>query len=148
MCFITRSLIKETAKQDIIVYKVLRPVDDTTARATVFEEFEYIKGQINPKINICPKPFVYGYSLKIDEAYHAYRHIPDLKKYSFYYDVYRIIIPKGTIYYKSDIDDEIASETNIMSERISYNHKFKGLTFSERCYVLKSKIISFFNKSR
>ena len=146
MCLISRCLIKETAKQDMIVYKVLRSIDDTTARATVFEGFEYVKGRTNPRVNISPQRLVTREGLIIDEAYHAYRHIPDLKKYSSYNDVYRIIIPKGTIYYKSDIEDEIASETNIMNERISYNHKFKGLTFSERCYVLKSKIISLFSK--
>lgn len=148
MCLITRCLIKETAKQDMIVYKVLRPIDDTTARATVFEEFEYVKGQTNPIVNIFPQPLVTREGLIIDEAYHAYIHIPDLKKHSSYTEAYRMIIPKGIIYYKSDIDDEIAAENIIMSERISYNHKFKGLTFLERCYVLKSKIISFFSKSR
>jgi len=146
MCLVSNDLTKEIAKQDMIVYKVLRPIDDTTARATVFEGFEYVKGRTNPRVNISPQPLIRYNCLKIDEAYHAYRHIPDLKKHSSYNDVYRMIIPKGTVYYTSDINDDIASETNIMSERVSYNHKFKGLTFSERCYVLKSKIKSFFNK--
>lgn len=141
MCWLSSNLVKKVAKHDLIVYKALQPIDDTSARACVFDKFVYHKDKLNDEVEISPRLIRF---YEINEGYHSYAAIPDFNRLKWSLEVYRMIIPKGTVYYKSDIYDEIVSGNLIMSERISFEHKLKHLTLSEKIPFILGKIKKFF----
>lgn len=131
MCWISNDAVKEILKEDEVTYKILRPISDTEARATVFSEHIYHKGTSNPYVKINPEFSTMYRAWMVDEGYHSYTKIPDMNNIDAYHAIYRMIIPKGTVVYRSNMRNEIVSSNIIMQELIAYNGKFVNIRFTE-----------------
>lgn len=117
MCWVSKELNKRVAKEDKIVYKRLIPVGFTKAASPVYVH-TYIKNKVCERVNIKQETTDAEGVVKIEEGYHSY----NSKQFRLilHCECYEMVIPKGTIYYQSDLYDEIVSETLIMKRRLSY----------------------------
>ena len=131
MCWISNDAVKEILKEDEVTYKILRPISDTEARAAVFDAYIYQKDTSNPRVEINPEFSIVHSGWIIEEGYHSYTKIPNMDNMSSYNAIYRMIIPKGTVVYRSDIRNEIVSSNIIMQELIAYKGKFVNIRFIE-----------------
>lgn len=118
MCWTSREFNAKVSDGKI-VYKILKPSFlGIFARANVIRKFKYRRNKVNPKVNILPEKTVGDYYY-VYKGYHSYNFRPHVKALCIHEDVYRMEIPKGTIYY--EYDDYIVSESIIMRERVTYN---------------------------
>ena len=141
MCWISDEVKKEIAPRDIITYKVLCPIDDKTARAPIYRTYMYTRGKHNPYVTITPEyDEVFGTYIA-NEGYHSYTEIPDISDLNYGESIYKMIIPKGTVYYKSNKYKVIISSNIIMQCRILFNGKFKNFTLFERLKYFWNKKI-------
>lgn len=111
MCFISKNLNKKVVKKDFIVYKELEPISEERAMSPIFD-YIYKENELNPKVSLLPYHIDETYH--IDSGYHSYTRVPKLSSRPSRSKVYTMLIPKGTVYYVSDMYAEIVSETIIM----------------------------------
>ena len=145
MCWLSNKLKKCVAPANFITYKVMKPVEDGVARASVFDRYIYRQGKPNPTVSINPYYEERYGGYVIEEGYHSFTEIPSLDSISSYSAIYRVMVPKGAIYYKSDIRKEIVSTDLIMCERISYGNTLKNVTLSERLHYLWTQFKTLFS---
>lgn len=146
MCWVSMNYTKKVASEDKVVYKELTPVSFRKASSPVYREFTYTVGVLNKRVPICvldaKGPSLIKYNYRVDEGYHSYMS-PNDTKLSTLTSLYKMIIPKGTIYYESDLYPEIVSENLIMVERITY-FEGKPLPFFIKVGNLFAKLLSSF----
>lgn len=109
MCFYTNKAIALKAKKDIVCYKVMYMSAVKNKVLTIYQIFAYTLNKINPVITLVLIPLRWGNSniRIINEGYHSYIDIHSAKTYANMPDsiiryIFKCIIPKGSIYYKSD----------------------------------------------
>lgn len=125
MCWQSKKL-EARVSNGISVYKIMRPGTlGISAVPPFYYEFSYRRNKINPKVDIIPITSANLELHKITNGYHSYLNAPDIEGENHRYDLYRMEIPKGTIYYVDDENYTVVSENMIMRERLSYNHKMK-----------------------
>lgn len=118
MCWISKEPNMRVAREDKIVYKRLIPISSTKAASPVYVDHTYIKNKVCTTVNIKWETVEAEGVVKIEEGYHSYNTQSKLASYCEYYEM---VIPKGTIYYQSDLYEEIVSEKLIMKRRLTYH---------------------------
>jgi hypothetical protein len=103
----------KVAQEDIISYKIL-----DGRRSPHYTFFEYEWNKPTEKVNL-----IITWGNMISEGYHSYKKYKDIPKYDndsqsppAQFRIYKMIIPKGTIYYENE--KEYVSET-ITLKRLS-----------------------------
>lgn len=124
MCWQSKKL-EARVSNGISVYKIMNPeILGISATPQFYDKFSYKRNKINPRVEIAPiagSDEVY----RITKGYHSFLNAPNIEEEYRKYDVYRMEIPKGTIYYVDDENFTVVSENIIMRERLSYDHKMK-----------------------
>lgn len=146
MCWVSKNYTKKVASEDKVVYKELIPISFRKASSPVYKEFTYKVGVLNKRVPICvldaKGPSLIEYNYRVDEGYHSYMS-PNDAELSSVTSLYKMIIPKGTVYYESDMYPEIVSENLIMVERITY-FEGKSLPFFIKVGNFFAKLLSTF----
>ena len=125
MCWQSKKL-KARVSNGISVYKIMKPETlGISARPPFYDEFSYKRNKINPRVEIVPVTNTNHELYKVTNGYHSYLNIIEIGEENHKYDLYKMEIPKGTIYYVDDENYTVVSENIIMRERLSYNHSMR-----------------------
>lgn len=116
MCLVTFQKEPYIAEKDITVYKALfksgkRIISPFINFPYTLNKLYQTNFKISPKAPLLPK--------YIDEGFHEYRN----KKYATdrWLEVYKCIIPKGSLYYISSDQEEIVSNQIIIKRKLWFN---------------------------
>lgn len=123
MCLYIYSRNQHTANKDLVVYKILLR-HSFKERISPYMDFKY-------KLKILyTSPFSIRKSLHskdlycINEGLHAFTSIDIAKRTLPYFikgGIYKCIIPKGSLYYINEEDNEIASNKLIVKRKLWFN---------------------------
>ena len=149
MCFISKNLNKKVAEVDFIVYKELEPLSEKRAMSPIFD-YIYKENELNSKVSLLPYYIDEDRVYHINSGYHSYTKVPRLSGRPSRSKIYTMLIPKGTVYYLSDMYAEIVSETIIMlgiwdpyTNKVQVSETVKELNIFKKIY---NSVINKFKK--